>query len=998
MKLLRQISVAVLCASQVVTGVRQSMLREAVVRAGGKAEFESHATMESGSTKAMISRMLENGHPSIKNVMHAANAKMSMDEAVKHLENDLPPDVASLVRLTKTASTQKQGSSQSPFDEDSIQKARGILNGMIESAWLELDDVVFLSKEFEERNRGTYDQVVTDLARLSSQLSDMNAKRVGAIAGINHYDGERISLDGLHQTAISEFDTLRATNDMELTRRKNDLAVFDFILNLTACKPGQKFLLQMDSKNISHLQHKVEVCQTKDDQIELHLNNPRLQHQVEKMMTPAARMALRAVLGQVAKPLSLLELDTDRNLTSPAAPTEAVQEEPHAGGQWKKCVDGAENCGLLHDLMSLEWGKFRDEVDELTAEMNENQAAHDIQMSNFNQQFTMISDAKAQHDTDLAAAISAIDADQEESDEKEEQRRDLEAEYRKEMTTFRAQISEILHTKICAVRKVRNGILQFSTKSKPPAVDDCDVSDWVSKTGECFRNGNVITCDDSCPRPDPFRCGGTETMKRDVVVIPNKYGIKCPPLEKTKKCGQKKCEVDCQMSQWSGWSACSKDCGSGVRVQTRAIITMAKNGGASCDATQESESCNTGSCDRDCTLQDWTDWDFCSMACGGGRTTRRKHVLVPIRGQGRCPRENKDGVRLEDKECNMQNCVGDELCIARQDLIIALDASGSLKEPGFEILRTFAANLTKRYEAQYFNNPAVKIGVVVFGNGKLLTNPSDGTSYTQGAINLQPLTTDFAATKTAIEGVTWQRGYTNMAQAFATADVMLGQGGREDAQSAVAVITDGRYSMKFQTMEKARELKDKGVMVLMAAVTDWSGSDLDPLKELVTAPSRTNFMRIPGLAALKHNNELYVEKFITKFCPDAISPSTMQQQDTIENYMLVAEEHQPGPGCFSKLAGLIQERDRVTGADDCADRARGHGYNGFAIGVNKGMYGQTVGTCFCYSFKELDLDYWNAAKANREAAKCPGVTGDDSGWAPSYFYDTYVLDPRSLSV
>ena len=35
-----------------------------------------------------------------------------------------------------------------------------------------------------------------------------------------------------------------------------------------------------------------------------------------------------------------------------------------------------------------------------------------------------------------------------------------------------------------------------------------------------------------------------------------------------------------------------------------------------------------------------------------------------------------------------------EICVANQDLILLVDGSGSLKEDGFAILRTFAANLT----------------------------------------------------------------------------------------------------------------------------------------------------------------------------------------------------------------------------------------------------------------------------------------------------------------
>merc|ERR1719189_3374851 len=49
---------------------------------------------------------------------------------------------------------------------------------------------------------------------------------------------------------------------------------------------------------------------------------------------------------------------------------------------------------------------------------------------------------------------------------------------------------------------------------------------------------------------------------------------------------------------------------------------------------------------------------------------------------------------------------------------------------------------------------------------------------------------------------------------------MLGQGGRPEAQSAVMVISDGKYSFKYQTAEKAQELKDKNVQIYMAPITD----------------------------------------------------------------------------------------------------------------------------------------------------------------------------------
>merc|ERR1719410_3200709 len=155
-------------------------------------------------------------------------------------------------------------------------------------------------------------------------------------------------------------------------------------------------------------------------------------------MTPETRQALQEALGQVQKPLGLMqerEEDTTTETTT-ALPTFAaevvpVSEDPHPSGQWKKCVDGEPNCGLLHDLMSIEWGKFRDGFDELTAEMNQNKEEFDTTKRNINEELTVISDEKTKHMEVLANTISSINADTEEMNEKDEQKRELTHEFDK---------------------------------------------------------------------------------------------------------------------------------------------------------------------------------------------------------------------------------------------------------------------------------------------------------------------------------------------------------------------------------------------------------------------------------------------------------------------------------------------------------------------------------------------------------------------------------------
>merc|ERR1719281_1311055 len=116
-----------------------------------------------------------------------------------------------------------------------------------------------------------------------------------------------------------------------------------------------------------------------------------------------------------------------------AMPTVAPAQGPNPSGQWKKCTDGKPNCGLLHDTMSIQWGKFKDLVDELTFEMHKNADAFAELKENLNSQLTVLSDAKTKSMELLAETISGINANTEESAEKTTEAQQLEKGYRKKM-------------------------------------------------------------------------------------------------------------------------------------------------------------------------------------------------------------------------------------------------------------------------------------------------------------------------------------------------------------------------------------------------------------------------------------------------------------------------------------------------------------------------------------------------------------------------------------
>jgi hypothetical protein len=471
---------------------------------------------------SMVMSMLTSNRPTVHDIQEAASSKMALSDAVERVQDKLPAEIASLVRLSATEGADTQG-----FSEVALQKARRILNSMVEASQTELDAAVIECKEFCLRNRKTYAQVQTDLARLGSQIADLERKRSESAEGIAQQDQSRADVTSQFQVETRNYQTISYSNQQEMTVRSNDLAVFTFILQMVKCKGSS--LVQLDEADAP-----VQVCSTQDG-LELNFEDPKVQAKIERMMTPSARKALREALGEGAF-LQLIEepASTVMNTTTAAAaltaamPTVPPAQGPNPRGQWKKCTGTKPNCGLLHDTMSIQWGKFKDLVDALQAEMDKNQDAFEKVSANMNDQLSTITSEKGVLMQMQAETISAINADTQERTEKDLQERDLRKEYEKRMTEYKARISEILFTNICAVRQVRNSVMSYSSTSPPAKITDCNVGDWVP--GACS-----VACDDACPNPDPYQCGGWQTLTREAVVSPNQFGINCPPLTNKKK-------------------------------------------------------------------------------------------------------------------------------------------------------------------------------------------------------------------------------------------------------------------------------------------------------------------------------------------------------------------------------------------------------------------------------------------------------------------------------
>jgi hypothetical protein len=169
---------------------------------------------------------------------------------------------------------------------------------------------------------------------------------------------------------------------------------------------------------------------------------------------------------------------------------------------------------------------------------------------------------------------------------------------------------------------------------------DCKVNEWSD-----------TSCSKTCG-------GGTLTKTRTIVRQPQNNGLPCPSnlIREDVPCNQQTCApIDCELSQWSEWSSCSKECddgsGSGIKTKTRTITQQPKYNGTACENNRIEEKCNTQQCPVDCVVSDWGEWSECGF-CGNENKSRTRTIDVASAHGGRpC------GKLKEEVPCNKQECV-----------------------------------------------------------------------------------------------------------------------------------------------------------------------------------------------------------------------------------------------------------------------------------------------------------------------------------------------------
>jgi len=326
-------------------------------------------------------------------------------------------------------------------------------------------------------------------------------------------------------------------------------------------------------------------------------------------------------------------------------------------------------------------------------------------------------------------------------------------------------------------------------------------------------------------------------------------------------------------------------------------------------------------------------------------------------------------------------------------------------EANYDAIKNFAVEVVSKYRKAYYGTVGTNIGVIVFGNG-YLTRTADGSTSISAAINVQDLTDDLELVKTKIQETTWQKGFTNMAQVFSEADVMIGRS-RGDATSAVMVISDGKYTLRYQTQEEATKIKDKDVRVYMVPVSALDDDHQDILKGMASQPWEENYHHIESWDFLKDEPHNIAQKMITTFCPNSISPSLKTAEVNKHSYVKIKQGGRPQDWHSVDSTGwdgycAYQQLDYVLDGydvDKCAEKAKAYWPSTSMFALREAEY--RAETYACGGYWTAGSWWWFTPEwvtswctTTHTEAKCRCYNPETE--ITKEIFEGYVLDPETI--
>merc|ERR1719409_547739 len=322
----------------------------------------------------------------------------------------------------------------------------------------------------------------------------------------------------------------------------------------------------------------------------------------------------------------------ERTLTRTGPCKLPVPEDKRTG----KCsIDKNPNCEAMQEKFVVIQTGIEDKRDEIQKQLDELVENCKNTRTNLESQIADFETQLQDQLTALAAATKKQNTAEEQSRLKSVELAGFQLDY-DQMTEKCHTNYEVLEGDECGLKKIRGELYKMKGQDHPAFFQDCVVSDWIA--GDCS-----VSCG-----------GGQMKMSRSITTAPV-GGAACPVMEEIKSCNEDKCPIDCKVNDWGGWSACTAKCGGGLQERLRDTLVEPEHGGVPCEEVQEAKSCNVQSCDKDCELSDWTAWSDCTKACDSGESSRTRSIAAPLMGAGTCP-AIRDPLRLQTQVCNNFKC------------------------------------------------------------------------------------------------------------------------------------------------------------------------------------------------------------------------------------------------------------------------------------------------------------------------------------------------------
>jgi len=613
-----------------------------------------------------------------------------------------------------------------------------------------------------------------------------------------------------------------------------DIAIMTMILEMTDC---EKKLLQMKSFALLHCKDK---CTHKTF---IQFNHKGLQDKVDKLKGVTSLGLMRSTFNDLFDGIEGLEsielVQTGRRqmpianktqFNNPPVPRTEVPanpcNDPNAGApsdadkRAAKCtIKKSPQCYKLQERFLLIQAGIQDERDELMEQIAKMEAQCEEIKKTLETQIQNDEDLLESAQTKLAQATEKEANAGESARQTAAEHSQLETDLQKQMKSCSDNYINF-ETELCALKKIRGELYKMKGGGHSAFFQDCEVSKWDPE--ECSKK---------CAK-------GEQKLTRNVLTHPN-GGAKCLPLAAVRSCNQQPCPVDCRLSVWSGWSKCSAECGGGVQQRLREVKLAMKFGGKPCGATSQTNACNAQACEKDCELSAWTKWSTCSKDCDGGSQKRQKFVKHEPEGAGECAGE-WSVKRLQYKKCNMVRCkVPDEdkplPCNRSLDVILLIDGSGSLGKEGWA-QEIKAAQL---FVDAFTDSGKANMAVIMYSGPKTWSGVEKCTGKQETPIDPEKcgikmvthFTEDMKKVKNLINGLDWPQGSTLTSLALMTAKAELALG-RKDSKATMVVITDGR-PLSFRNTELAAKAVRKAARLVWVPVTKFA-----PLKHIKSWATR----------------------------------------------------------------------------------------------------------------------------------------------------------------